>query len=129
MNKESNKIKSFTDLNSWRMGHKLVLIIYKITSSFPKEEIFGLSSQMRRCAVSITSNIAEGFNRESFKDKIRFYYMALGSTAELQNQILISKDINYIEETIFLDLSEKSIIVHKMINGLIKKSKTLTHNS
>jgi four helix bundle protein len=77
MNKEVSKIKSFTDLNLWRKGHKLVLIVYKITSSFPKEEIFGLSSQMRRCAVSITSNIAEGFSRESFKDKIRFYYMAL----------------------------------------------------
>lgn len=72
MNKESKRIRSFADLNAWKKGHELVLTIYKITKSFPKEELFGLISQMRRCAVSITSNIAEGFSRRTYnKNPIR----------------------------------------------------------
>jgi len=63
MNQESGKIKSFMDLEAWKEGHKLVLSVYEITKSFPKEETFGIISQMRRCAVSVTSNIAEGFSR------------------------------------------------------------------
>ena len=83
-----NKIKSFTDLNAWKEGHKLVLMIYGITKQFPKEEIFGLTSQIRRCVVSITLNIAEGFSRQSYKEKVRFYSISLGSITELQNQLL-----------------------------------------
>ncbi|MEA2065136.1 MAG: four helix bundle protein [Patescibacteria group bacterium] len=98
---QGNKIKSFTDLIAWKEGHKLVLIIYDITKNFPKEKIFGLISQMRRCVVSITSNIAEGFSRLSYKKKARFYSMALGSITELQNQLLIVKDIGYITKKQF----------------------------
>lgn len=65
MNLESGKLQSFTDLDAWKYGHELVLKIYEVTKSFPKEESYGLLSQMRRCAVSITSNIAEGFSRQS----------------------------------------------------------------
>jgi len=79
------KIKSFTDLISWQEGHKLVLLIYAITKKFPKEELFGLVSQIRRCAISITSNIAEGFSRKSKKEKINFYHISLDSLTELQN--------------------------------------------
>ena len=129
MNQESRKIKSFTDLNAWKEGHKLVLMIYNITKTFPKEEIFGLTSQIRRCAVSITSNIAEGFSRQSYKEKLQFYSIALGSTTELQNQLLILKDINYITKEQFQDIAEQSVKVHKIINGLIKSSKTIIHNS
>ena len=129
MNHESRKIKSFTDLNAWKEGHKLVLMIYNITKTFPKEEIFGLTSQIRRCAVSITSNIAEGFSRQSYKEKLQFYSIALGSTTELQNQLLIVKDINYITKEQFQDIAEQSVKVHKIINGLIKSSKTIIHNS
>lgn len=77
-----NKIQSFTDLNAWKEGHKLALIIYEITNKFPKEEIFGLSNQLRRAVVSITSNIAEGFSRQSYKEKAHFYFTSLGSTTE-----------------------------------------------
>ncbi len=128
MNYESGKIKSFTDLNAWKEGHKLVLAVYEITKTFPREEIFGLVSQMRRCAVSITSNIAEGFSRQSYKEKIQFYSIAQGSTTELQNQLLIAKDVNYITKEKFQEIAKQSVIVHKIINGLIKKSKDI-HNS
>ena len=118
------KIKSFTDLDAWKQGHNLVLMIYKETKSFPKDELFGLISQLRRCAVSITSNIAEGFSRQTLKDKSHFYSMALGSVTELQNQILIAKDVNYIDQKKFQEIAEQSIVVNKIINGLIKKTKT-----
>jgi four helix bundle protein len=124
---ENSKIKSFTDLNAWKEAHKLVLMIYKITKDFPKEEMYGLTSQLRRCAISITSNIAEGFSRYSFKDKANFYGMALGSTTELQNQILVAKDVGYINLEIFNGLANQTIVVHKLINGLIKYSRS--HNT
>lgn len=90
------KIQSFTDLYAWQAGHKLVLSIYEVTQKFPKEELFGLTNQLRRAAVSITSNIAEGFSRSSYKEKSQFYSMALGSLTEIQNQLLIAKDIKYL---------------------------------
>jgi len=124
-----DKIRSFMDLDAWKEGHKLVLMIYEITRSFPKEEIFGIISQMRRCVVSITSNIAEGFSRQSFREKLQFYSMAQGSVTELQNQVIISKDIKYISEEQFQGIINQLIKVHKIINGLIKKSKTIIHNS
>ena len=119
------KIKSFTDLNAWKEGHQLVLLIYKATKSFPTEERFGLIDQMRRCSVSITSNIAEGFSRKSSKEKAQFFYMSLGSIAELQNQLLIARDIGYITRDDFKNIADKTIIVSKLINGLIKSSKIL----
>jgi len=97
MNQES-KIKSFTDLKAWQEAHKLVLMIYKISKSFPKEEIFGLTSQIRRAAISITSNIAEGFSRKSYLEKIQFYFTSLGSLSEVQSQLLIAKDVNYFKK-------------------------------
>ncbi len=120
MNYKSGKIRSFTDLNSWKEGHILVIDIYRATKDFPKEELFGLVSQMRRCSVSITSNIAEGFSRKSFSEKIRFYYISQGSNTELQNQLIISKDIGYINKDKFNKLFQQTIVVQKLINGLIK---------
>jgi len=125
----NDKIRSFTDLDAWREGHKLVLEIYKTTKLFPKEEIFGLTSQIKRCVISITSNIAEGFSRQSYKEKVQFYSVSLGSTTELQNQILIARDVGYILEEQFQKLAEQSVKVHKIINGLIKGSKNIIHNS
>jgi len=119
---KNGKIKSFTDLDTWKKAHKLVLEIYKTTKSFPKEERFGLVDQMRRCAVSISSNIAEGFSRQGKKEKLQFYFMAKGSLTELQNQILIAKDVKYLENKDFKELAEQTVNVHKLINGLIKSS-------
>lgn len=116
------KIKSFTDLHAWQEGHKLVLAIYQITKLFPHDERFGLIDQMRRCVVSITSNIAEGFSRKGKKEKTQFLYMALGSLTELQNQLLIARDLKYITNATFKELAEKTVVVSKLLNGLLKSS-------
>lgn len=118
MESEKSKIKSFTDLNAWREGHKLVLAIYKISEGFPKKEVFGITSQMRRCATSITSNIAEGFSRSTSKDKCQFYSTAQGSLTELQNQLIIARDVGYINNDKFQQIARQTIIVSKLIGGL-----------
>lgn len=128
MNDEDKKIRSFTDLNAWKEAHKLVLMIYKATKNFPKEELFGLMNQMRRAAVSITSNIAEGFSRQSYKEKVQFYCVAQGSNTELQNQLLVARDVGYLTKEEFHEIAQQSVISHKLLNGLIKKSKFI-HNS
>jgi four helix bundle protein len=117
---EIAKIKSFSDLIAWRRGHELVLFIYQITKIFPQNEQFGLVSQMRRAAVSITSNITEGFYRGSYKEKKHFYLSARASLGELQNQLLISRDIKYLNLDKFTEISQKSVEVHKLLNGLIR---------
>jgi four helix bundle protein len=124
----NEKIREFTDLVVWKEGHKLVLLVYKTLASFPKEEIFGLSSQMKRASVSITSNIAEGFARRSYKEKLQFYYIAQGSLIELTNQLLISKDLNFISEDKFLEIQEKLQGTHRLLQGLITKSKTIINS-
>lgn len=121
-----NKITKFTDLRAWKESHKLVLMIYEITKNFPKEELFGLVSQMRRCAVSITSNIAEGFGRRSYKEKIQFYLIARGSLIELQNQLLVAKDVKFLNEKDFKEIANQSVEAHKILNGLIKGSRAYT---
>jgi len=126
--KNEEKIKSFTDLYAWKEGHKLVLMVYKITKDFPREELFSLTNQIRRAVVSITSNIAEGFSRISYKEKCQFYAVALGSLTELQNQFLIAKDIGYLNQSKFNNFVSQTVIVHKLLNGLIKKSRII-HNS
>jgi four helix bundle protein len=114
------KIRSFTDLNAWKEGHKLVMMIYQITKDFPREEIFGLTNQMRRCAVSITSNVAEGFSRQTVKEKVQFYSISHGSVTELQNQLVIARDIKYLSKEKFNKIADQTIIVHKLITGLKK---------
>ncbi len=112
------------DLDAWKEGHRLVLMVYALTKRFPKDEQFGLVSQMRRCAVSITSNIAEGFSRQSAKEKVQFYSMAHGSLTELQNQILIARDVGYLADKSFPEARDQSVRVHKILTGLIKSTKS-----
>ena len=121
---ETEKIKSFHDLRVWKEAHSFVVLIYKNTKSFPKEELFGITNQIRRAAVSITSNIAEGFGRETLKDRIHFYVIALGSLNETQNQLLVSRDVGYLKSDDWSKLEEQIIIINKMLNGLIKKSRS-----
>lgn len=117
------KIQSFTDLNAWKKGHVLVLMIYKITKNFLKEELYGLTDQIRRAAVSITSNIAEGFSRTSYKEKTQFYATAMGSLTEVQSQLMIAKDIGYVPEEAFTEIMDQATTVSNILGGLIKNSK------
>ena len=125
LKKKIGTIDSFTKLIAWQEAHRLVLSIYQITRVFPKDELFGLTSQMRRAAISITSNIAEGFNRRTANDKVHFYYIALGSLTEEQNQLLASRDIGYINNASFHKIAEQTVLVSKVLNGLIKATKGL----
>lgn len=117
------KAVRFTDLEAWKYGHQLVIKIYKITKLWPKDEQYGLSAQIRRAAVSVTSNISEGFSRSTKPDEQHFYIMAHGSLTELQNQLLVARDIGYLPKTVFQETADQSIIVHKLLTGLIKSLK------
>ena len=94
-------IKSFEDLSVWQDARKLTNKIYNITKKFPKEELYGLTSQISRATVSIVSNIAEGFDRRSDKELTNFLSMARGSSSEVQNDLYIALDLNYISQTEF----------------------------
>jgi four helix bundle protein len=118
-----NKIEKFQDLDAWKEGHQLVIEVYRISRLLPKEEIFGLTSQIRRAVVSITSNIAEGFGRQSYKDKNNFYQMAFGSIIEVRNQALIARDVGYMNNSDFETIDNQAVRVEKICRGLIKKSR------
>mgnify|MGYP001580519487 CR=1 FL=1 len=113
-----SKIKSFRDLNAWKEGHKLVLMIYEITKKFPQSETFRLTNQVRSAVVSITSNIAEGFSRNTSKEKYQFYSIAHGSLSELQNQLFIAKDVGYLDNESFNKVFDQTNIVSRLLNGL-----------
>lgn len=117
------KINSFTDLRVWKEAHSFILCIYRETKSFPKEEQFGLTSQLRRASVSITSNIADGFGRLSYQEKLRFYYISLGSLTEVQNQLTIARDVGYVPAPTFQLLSAQGILIHKMLNAFITSTR------
>jgi four helix bundle protein len=120
----NGKIQSFTDLNVWKEGHQLVIAIYTVTKSFPKEELYSITDQMRRSAASITANVAEGFGRQTYKEKVQFYYLAKGSLSELKNSILIAKDVGYLLPKDFEKLVNQANLVDQLLQGFIKKSKT-----
>jgi len=115
------QIKTYRDLVVWQKSMTLVTEIYKITKIFPKDEIYGLVTQMRRCAISIPSNIAEGYGRNSTNDYIRFLRISIGSLNELQTQLEISHNLNYFEEKDFRKFYESSREVERMISSLIRK--------
>ena len=114
------RVFSFEKLIAWQKGRELALIIYKTTKQFPKDETFGLTSQMRRCSISIASNLAEGSGRNSYKDKARFSEIAYGSSLELLNQVILCYDFEYINENEYLLVREKITEVNMLIDGLYK---------
>ena len=119
-------IKSYKELIVWQKGMKLVKEIFILTENFPKSEIFGITSQMRRAAVSIPSNIAEAFGRRSFKSSVQFYSFAYGSALELETQLIISKELTMAKETFFKPSESLLLEVSKMLNVMIGKMKKLT---
>jgi four helix bundle protein len=117
----TEKIRNFRDLDVWKKGIEIVKDVYKTVNSFPKQEFYGLASQMHRCSISIPSNIAEGFNRFHNKEYKQFLYIALGSCAELETQIEIAVELKYINEQKKTYLPEKLDHESRMLRNLIKK--------
>ena len=118
------KIQRFQDLFAWQEAHQLALLTYKMSNAFPKEEIFALTSQIRRAAASVPSNIAEGYGRPSGKDRVHFFWIAKGSLLEVESQFFLAKDLGYMEsaslEKVFVEQLEKT---DKLLTGLIRKTK------
>jgi four helix bundle protein len=112
-------IKSFEDLPVWQDARKFTNKIYNITNKFPKEELYGLTSQTRRAAVSIMSNIAEGFDRRSDKELTNFLSMSRASSSEVQNDLYIALDLEYISQAEFNQLYQEAKKIAKQINGLM----------
>lgn len=123
------KIAKFSDLNVWQEAHELVSLVYEITNSFPKTEIFGLTSQLRRAVVSITANIAEGFSRYHYKDRLRFYYDARGSLSEVQSELLDAQKVGLITQIALDKIWSQTERVHLLLGGLIRKTNSLSNSS
>jgi len=112
---------NYKELKVWKKALSLATDIYKSTAEFPQSELYGIISQMRRCAVSISSNIAEGAGRSSNKDFARFLHIANGSSYELETQLIISKNLGYLKNKEFKTLNNSLIVIQKMLYTFIKK--------
>ena len=117
----TEKIRDFRDLNVWKKGIEIVKDVYKMTEQLPKQEFYGLVSQMQRSAVSIPSNIAEGFNRFHNKEYKQFLYIALGSCAELETQVEVALELKYISNEKKKDILAKIDYESRMLTNLVKK--------
>lgn len=116
------KVRDYKELKVWQRSFELTKEIYLITKRFPEDEKYGLMSQIRRAAVSVPSNIAEGANRGSTKEFIRFLYISIGSSAELETQLLLGEELEFLNKSID-ESKEKLQEVIKMLNGLIRSLK------
>ena len=114
-------MRDFHELKVWEKAHQLVLAVYRISHSFPQNEIYALTSQIRRAAISVTSNIAEGCGRNTKTEFARFLQIALGSACEVQYQLLLSRDLCYIDSLEFQQLDNEISEVKRMLTGLIRK--------
>ncbi len=117
------KIAAYTDLAVWQEARKLATLVYRLTKNFPSDEKYGLSSQIKRAAVSVPSNIAEGFGRLSAKEKNQFYYVANGFLVEVETQGYIASDVNLFSESELNELLEQTTRTQKLLYGLIKANK------
>lgn len=113
-------MRDFRELKVWHKAHKLTLDVYRATKLFPKEEMYGLTSQIRRAAVSIGANVAEGSGKNSKPDFARFLQIALGSASELEYELLLSRDLGYVVPEVYQQLSEEVIETKKMLTGFIQ---------
>jgi four helix bundle protein len=117
----NEKVRNYKDLLIWQKGIDLAKEIYKLTSGFPDSEKYGLSNQLRRAAVSIPSNIAEGHSRKSDKEFGHFLRIALGSCAEVDTQLIIAAELDYVAKDVAYTLSAHVVEIQKMIYGLISR--------
>lgn len=113
-------IKSFTDLEVWQTGHRLVVSVYRATKLFPSDELYGLVSQMKRSSASVTANIAEGFGRQNSREKEQFYMISSGSLYELKDQLLIARDVGYMKQGDFQELAELCNKCHAQLNAMLR---------
>ena len=113
-----NHVYSFEKLNVWQLAIELAKHIYKITTEFPKEELYGLSLQLRRAIVSVSSNIAEGYVKSSIKEQVRFSEVVYGSLMEVLNQLIIANEIGYVSENDYLSMRLKIEEISRMLNAL-----------
>ena len=116
-------MRDFHQLSVWQKSHQFTLDVYTLTRAYPKEELFGLTSQIRRSSSSIATNIAEGCGRGSDADFGRFLQMAMGSASESEYQILLSFDLNYIDENQYMQMNAKVTEIKRMLSSLISKTK------
>ena len=116
--------KDYTSLNVWKESKSLVTNVYKLTQKFPSTENYGLTSQIRRCGVSVPSNIAEGCGRNHSKDSIQFFYISRGSLYELETQMHISLDLEYINQEELTTVLNQITVCKKLLNGFINYYKT-----
>lgn len=114
-------VKTYRDLVIWQKAMQFAPLVYQVTKAFPKDEIFGLVSQMRRCVVSIPSNIAEGFSRKSRKDYNRFLQIAMGSIFEIQTQLEIALNLGYLNQEMFDKVYADSRELERMLSSFSKK--------
>jgi four helix bundle protein len=117
-------MKSHKDLNAWKIAMDLVVEVYMVTQLFPKHELYGLTNQMRRAAISVPSNISEGAGRKHTKEFIQFIFIALGSLSELETQAIISKRLDLLSEPQFIILDKQILAIRMLLRGLIKKLST-----
>ena len=118
-------MRNYKKLKAFQYADELALLIYEATRSFPKEELFGLTNQLRRAGVSVASNIVEGSARNTKADYIHFLYMAYGSACEIEYQLSLAFRLGYIDQTKYNSLKSKSNEVSKTLNGLIRSLKTI----
>mgnify|MGYP001126705625 CR=1 FL=1 len=116
---------NYTDLDVWKYSRELVRLVYLLTKSFPKEDLYTLTNQTRRSVFSVPSNIAEGVGRQSNKETIHFLYIAKGSLQEVETQLYLSFDLEYISEEQLKNILEKVITTKKLLNGFINYYKKL----
>ncbi|MBU3821336.1 four helix bundle protein [Flavobacteriaceae bacterium XHP0103] len=116
---------NYTELDVWKYSRELVRLVYNLTKSFPNDELYGLTNQIRRCAISVPSNIAEGVGRQSNKETIHFLFIAKGSLNEVETQLYLSFDLGYISEEELKNILEKVISNKKLISGFINYYKKL----
>ena len=114
-------MKDFHELKVWQKAHQLTLAVYQITAAFPRQELYGLTSQLRRCSSSIAANLAEGCGRYGDAEFARFCSIAMGSASELEDHLLLARDLKLIKPQDHAELSERAIELKRMLAGLLQK--------
>ena len=117
-------MKDFRSLKVWEKAHQLTLMIYKSTESFPKQEIYAVTSQLQRAAVSIPTNIAEGCGKDSDAELKRYFLIAMGSSSELEYLLLLARDLGYLPDDVYQNMQNDLVEIRKMLNSFIQRLKS-----